>query len=202
MADGQVAFVDGNLENLNRGSGEVATDPGLAALPRSSGPVPAEPEPQAATDFAASNPYSPTPVLRQAPNASGRHPQYPMDDASNPSASSYQPAPPQRRSGLMMGLIIALILAAGGVAGFALWPRAGGLVLIDVPPELAKSVRVSINGDPVVINEVPFVAKVKPGPATIVINAPGFEPLIETVTVREGNELTQLTKQLKKKATE
>ena len=49
------------------------------------------------------------------------------------------------------------------------------------------------------IKEFPFIKAVPIGKATVMLKAAGYEPVVETVEVREGGEPAQLKKELKKK---
>ena len=63
---------------------------------------------------------------------------------------------------------------------------------------------VSVNGDQVTekdgspVKSWPHLHAVKAGTVTVLIKAKDYEPLIETVTVKEGGEYTKLTGHLRK----
>ncbi|HEY0883093.1 MAG TPA: PEGA domain-containing protein, partial [Archangium sp.] len=72
--------------------------------------------------------------------------------------------------------------------------------------EVAATATLNINGKPVVneqgapIREWPYIQQVPVGSVTVMVKAPGYEPLVETVTVVEGNVPAQLKNELKKKS--
>jgi hypothetical protein len=49
------------------------------------------------------------------------------------------------------------------------------------------------------IQEWPQIRTVPVGKVSVMLKAPGYEPLVETLDIREGNEPAQLKGELKKK---
>ncbi len=109
-----------------------------------------------------------------------------------------------------------LIIALAGIAAFLLVgvaaviflrPPPQGLLMVSVPDEAAATATLNINGKAVLneqgqpVHEWPHIQPVAVGQVTVMLKAPGYEPLIETVTVAEGNVPVQLKGELKKKAT-
>ncbi|MBX7114541.1 MAG: serine/threonine protein kinase [Myxococcaceae bacterium] len=92
------------------------------------------------------------------------------------------------------GLLSALLL---GVWLFSGPPN--GLLLIDLPLEAAKNVRININGEELQVAAWPLLRKEPSGKVTVMVVADGYETLLETVEVKPGNEYTQLKSKLVKK---
>lgn len=93
-------------------------------------------------------------------------------------------------------LIIALagivaLLSLGVVAAVLLRPPATGLVILTVPEGVKGSVEVQINGerisehDGAPLRDWPQVRTVKVGKAVVRLSAPGYEPVLEIVEVKE-----------------
>lgn len=108
-----------------------------------------------------------------------------------------------------------LILALAGIVAFLvvgvaavvfLKPAPQGLLMVNVPDAAAATATLNINGKAVLneqgqpVHEWPHIQPVPVGQVTVMIKAPGYEPLVETVTVAEGNVPAQLKGELKKKA--
>ena len=80
-----------------------------------------------------------------------------------------------------------------------------GLLMVDIPAGLEGKVRLNVNGkelledDGTPLKSWPQIREVPSGAATIMLKADGFETLVETVQIQPGNEVTQLTKALKKR---
>ncbi len=104
---------------------------------------------------------------------------------------------------VLVGIIAVLIIAVVAVMAFK--PPATGLVMINVPDGAAKSVTLNINGKVITdengkpITEWPQIRAVPVGKVTVMLKSPGYEALVETLDVREGNEPAQLKNELKKK---
>lgn len=107
----------------------------------------------------------------------------------------------------IVGVGLALVLTLVGVA-VALRPPAKGLLLIEVPSGASGQARVSLDGkdltepDGSPIKDWPQVREVTTGKHTVLIKAPGYEVITETVDVQEGNEPTVLKTTPKKKSAE
>jgi hypothetical protein len=105
----------------------------------------------------------------------------------------------------LAGIVAFLIVGVLGVV--LLKPAPTGLLMVVVPDEVAATATLNINGKPVVneqgqpIREWPYIQQVPVGSVTVMVKAPGYEPLVETVTVVEGNVPAQLKNELKKKST-
>ncbi len=102
-----------------------------------------------------------------------------------------------------VGIVVVLTLI--GVA-VAFKPKPRGLLFIDLPPAVAGKARVNINGaellepDGTPIRDWPQVREVPAGGTKVMVTAPGYEVLTETVEVKEGNEYSTLKGALKKKS--
>ncbi len=101
------------------------------------------------------------------------------------------------------GVMLALVL---GVAGaFALKGGAKGLLYVEIPPDAVAGVKVNINGKEIreendtQLKPGPHLVPVAAGKLTVMVVADGFETVIETVDVKEGNEYTRLITKMKKK---
>jgi hypothetical protein len=111
---------------------------------------------------------------------------------------------PQNNTRLIIALagIVALLLV-GVVAAVLLRPTPTGLLIINIPEDVQGKVMVQINGEAVTekdgapLKEWPAVRSVKVGRATVRLTAPGYEPLLEIVTVKE-NDPVELSKEMKK----
>jgi serine/threonine protein kinase len=112
--------------------------------------------------------------------------------------------PPPRNTALIIVLagIVALLLL-GVVAAVLLRPPATGILVVNVPPELRGAAVVSINGEPVTekdgapIKDWPLVRQVRTGKAVVRVSAPGYESVVDTVEVKDG-EPAELRKELRK----
>lgn len=111
----------------------------------------------------------------------------------------------QDNRGLVLGLAAVVALLIVGVVGVVLLkPAPKGLVMVVVPEEVVGRARLNINGEE--LTEVdgsplkvwPQMRQVPVGSATVMVTAPGYEPLIETVQVRRDSPAT-LEGALKKK---
>jgi hypothetical protein len=190
---------------------EVATDPGRPAM------QPGPPVISALSD------QPPRRITRNLPTAP---PPPPVLNVSSTSESSptlsgvgFQQSsqaltqvPPQQAapSGGNTKLIIALaaivaFLIVGVVGVIMLKPAATGLLMVNVPDAVAATATLNINGKPVLdeagqpIREWPQIRQLPVGKVTVMLKAPGYETLVETIEVREGNEPAQLKGELKKK---
>jgi eukaryotic-like serine/threonine-protein kinase len=120
--------------------------------------------------------------------------------------SLLNPMPDPSNAKLIVALAAIVAVLLVGVVGVVVFkPAATGLLIITVPDDVATSASLTINGQNVLddkgnpIREWPQVRLVPAGKVNVMVRAPGYEPLIETVTVLEGNEPTPLTKSLKKR---
>ena len=102
------------------------------------------------------------------------------------------------------GVVLALMLIVGAV--FALKGGTKGLLYVEIPSDATAGVTVNINGkeirgeDGVQLKPGPHLVPVASGKLTVMVVADGYETVIETVDVKEGNEYTRLiTKMTKKK---
>jgi hypothetical protein len=120
------------------------------------------------------------------------------------SAAMLPAVPAQNNTRLIIALagIVALLLV-GVVAAVLLRPTPTGLLIINIPEDVQGKVMVQINGEAVTekdgtpLKEWPAVRPVKVGRATVRLTAPGYEPLLEIVTVKE-QEPVELSKEMKK----
>ncbi len=92
--------------------------------------------------------------------------------------------------GLLAAVLLGLWLFGGPPAG---------LLLVDLPLEAAKNVRININGEELKVAAWPLLRKEPAGKVTVMVVADGYETLLETVDVKPGNEYTQLKSKLVKK---
>ncbi len=186
-----------NIRNRPAVVSEVATDPG--------------------------RPVMPPPVMHEQPRRQTRNlPPAPPPPVMNTSESSptlagvsqqtlqHVPQTVAPAAGGNTRLIIALaaivaFLIVGIVAVMALKPAPTGLLMITVPDAVATTVTLNIDGKAVTddqgnpIKEWPQMRALSVGKHTVMLTAPGYQPLMETLEVREGNEPTQLKNELKKK---
>jgi hypothetical protein len=165
---------------------ELSPDP-VEAGPAGGWGTPQEPVPTPRTSPAASAPRRP-PLRLEAPVP-----------ASQPVAASPGSAlePPRNTSLYIVLAGIVALLIIGVVMVVVLKPPATGILVIDVPTEARGSAQVSINGQPVPNAEWPMVRQVKVGKAVVLLSAPGYESVVETVEVKDS-EPAALQKELKK----
>lgn len=118
------------------------------------------------------------------------------------------PAPmPQSNARLfaVLGAVVALVVVGVG-ALIALRPPPEGLLLMELPADATGQVIINVNGtllskeqcgtDP---KPGPNLCKVVAGPAQVMITVPGYQPLVESVPVKEGtSEYSKLTKRFQK----
>jgi hypothetical protein len=211
---GQLAAPRG-LNIRNRGalpaeSQEFATDPGRPAVPPP--PMlsanPGEGRKITRGGLAAAPPqWSPSdtsPTLSAVGAQSGTNPSYQGLPQADGAAGN-----PNTKLIIALAAIVA-VLIIGVVAVVLLKPPATGLVMITVPDGAAATATLSINGEDVpvpttkdengkAVKEWPLIRAVPVGKITVALRAPGYDPVIETVEVREGGEPAQLKKELKKK---
>jgi len=101
------------------------------------------------------------------------------------------------------GVVLALLLATVGVV--SLRGGARGLLYIEIPSDATAGVQVNINGTPIKeeddtqLKPGPHLVPVAAGTLTVMVVADGYETVIETVEVKEGNEYTRLITKMKKK---
>jgi hypothetical protein len=182
------------------GGGEIATDPGRPAMARPGPPV-VEPPRKITRGMPAA---PPPPPMMSPSDTSPTLSAVQYQQTANTLAPIAQPAPQPATGGSNTKLIIALaaivaLLVVGVVGVVLLKPPPTGLLMITVPDGVATTATVSVNGKPLTEKEWPQIIPVTVGKATVMIKAPGYDPLIETVEVREGNEPAQLKQELKKK---
>jgi hypothetical protein len=189
-----------NIRN-GAGAGEIATDPGRPAMTRPAPPVMAPPEPRKITRGLPAVPPPPPTTSDTSPTLSAVNYQTAntLMPVTNPEHYA-QPAPPASNTRLIIALAAIVALLIVGVVGVVLLkPPASGLVMINVPDAVATSATVSINGKALTEKEWPQIISVPVGKVTVMVKAPGYEALVETLEVREGNEPAQLKQELKKK---
>ncbi len=185
-----------NIRNRPAVVSEVATDPGRPVLA--------------------------PPVMHEQPRRQPRNlppapPPLAMTSESSPtlagvSAQTLQQVPqaPAPAAPANTRLIIALaaivaFLIVGVVAVMAFKPLPTGLLMITVPDAVATTATLNIDSKAITddqgapIKEWPQMRSLPVGKHTVMLKAPGYEPLIETIEVREGNEPAQLKGELKKK---
>jgi eukaryotic-like serine/threonine-protein kinase len=135
----------------------------------------------------------------------------PEAEASNPdieAPSQESPALEERPASrwpmvLALMSLLSLVLAAGAFVVFRPVPK--GLLVIEIPEELSGQATLNVNGVNItdskgkLLTDWPHIEPVPAGKVTVKLAAPGYETLIETLTVPEGNEPTSLTKPFKKK---
>jgi eukaryotic-like serine/threonine-protein kinase len=140
------------------------------------------------------------------------------DEASEPAAeashpdreepSHQAPALEERASSrwpmvLALMTLLLLVLAAG--AFVVSRPAPKGLLVVEIPEDLSGQATLNVNGINItdsngkLLTDWPHIEPVPAGTVTVKLAAPGYETLIETLTVPEGNEPTSLTKPFKKK---
>jgi len=104
--------------------------------------------------------------------------------------------------GVVGGLAVVLIAV---IAIFALRGGAKGLLYVEIPSDAVSGVKVNINGkdireeDDKPLKPGPHLVPVAAGKLTVMVVADGYDTVIETVDVKEGNEYTRLITKMKKK---
>jgi serine/threonine protein kinase len=183
---------------------DMATDPGRPAMqPPVVGPPVLTPEPRRQTRGQMSAVPPPPPPVPSDTSPTLNQVGY----QSQVGLTQVQPPAPAGNTKLIIALagIIAFLIV--GVVGVVLLkPAPTGLLMITVPDEVAATASLNINGKPVLndqgtpIREWPHIQQVPVGQVTVMVKAPGYEPLVETVVVAEGNVPAQLKNELKKKS--
>lgn len=195
---------------------EFATDPGRPAVPPPGPPMLSQ-DPFGGRKITRGGvPAAPPPVMSPSDTSptlsavqSGTNPSY----QQLPTAVSGPPVANNNNKLIIALAAIVAVLIIGVVAVVLLKPPATGLVMINVPDGAAATATLSINGEDVkipttkddegkTVKEWPYIRAVSVGKVTIVLKAPGYEPVIETIDVKEGGEPAQLKKELKKKGSE
>ena len=147
-----------------------------------------------------------------APMLSNENSSPPRSAISDQSQQSLSHVPPTvgAAAGANNKLIIALtaivaLLIVGVVAVVLLKPDATGLLMISVPDAVAITATLNIDGKAILddsgnaLKEWPQMRALPVGKHAVLLRAPGYETLMETIEVREGNEPAQLKGELKKK---
>ena len=179
---------------------EAATDPGRPAV--APPPMLHQPEPRRVTR---NLPPAPPPQLTSdtSPTLLGVNYQAQASLAEAPAVPSG--ANTNTRLIIALAGIVALLIV-GLVGVMVMKPAPTGLLMITVPDAVANTVTLNINGTQITdeqgnpIKEWPQMRAVPVGKVTVMLKAPGYEPLIEVVDVKEGNEPAQLKKEMKKKS--
>ncbi|MDP2273056.1 MAG: protein kinase [Archangium sp.] len=189
-----------NIRNRPAVVSEVATDPGRPVMPP---PVMHEqPRRQTRNLPPAPPPPPPPPVMtsESSPTLAAVSQQTLQHVPQAPAPA----APGNTRLIIALAAIVAFLIV-GIVAVMVLKPAATGLLMITVPDAVATTATLNIDskaitddqGNP--IKEWPQMRALPVGKHTVMLKAPGYEPLVEIIDVREGNEPTQLKGELKKK---
>ena len=194
-----------NIRNRPAVVSEVATDPGRPAM---APPVMQQQgEPRRQTRNMPPVP-PPPPVLssESSPTLSGVG-NYPSQHSMQAVQTVVSPPQPATNTRLIIALAaIVAFLIVGVVAVVLLKPAATGLLMINVPDAVATTATLNIDSKPIhdeqgnPLKEWPQMRALSVGKHTIMLKAPGYETLVETVEVREGNEPAQLKGELKKKS--
>jgi hypothetical protein len=226
VADGAGSFDDQtnpgpvNVNVRNRApSGEVATDPLHQASPRpgSMGNIPSFFDDGPPTDAGVMPRLSPggrpppvpyqsdtSPTLSPVAHQMGYRPPPPV-----PTQMGLEPVPAANNTRLIAAILGGALILAIAIVSAVLLMRGGGggphgLLMLDLPPEVAGKARVVVNGkeltedDGTPIRLFPAMREVPAGKVSVLITAPGYDTLKETLDVREGNEFSELTQKLKK----
>ena len=201
-----------NIRNPRPVVSDIATDPGRPAMQPPGPPVlaPTSEPPRRITRSMPPAP-PPPPVLNSPPTSESSPTLSGVGFQQSSQGLTQVPPPAPAEGGGNTKLIIALaaivaFLIIGVVAVMMLKPAATGLLMINVPDSVATTATLNINGKPVLdesgqpIREWPQIRQLPVGKVTVMLKAPGYEPLIETIEVREGNEPAQLKGELKKKS--
>jgi serine/threonine protein kinase len=198
-----------NILNSREPGQDLATDPGRPALARPepmAPPVMAPPEPRRNTRGLPVAPPPPPPMMAPSDTSPTLAA---VGGGYQQTNQSLQPIAPPAQSNTKLIIALAAIVAlliVGVVGVIVLKPAPTGLIMINVPEAVATTATLNINGKPVTdeqgnpIHEWPQIRTVPVGKVTVMLKAPGYEALVETVDVREGNEPAQLKGELKKKA--
>jgi hypothetical protein len=159
-------------------------------------PVPSDDGPSTDTHSAADLPPQAAPPERKRRTMQSMHKLQPVS-ATSPAVV---PAASGGSSKALIAVIVVctLLIVAAVVGVFVIKPGPTGLVLIDVPAQ-GQVIEVSVNGEVVAgVTSWPHLQKVKAGKASVLIKVKGYEPLLETVVVKETGEVAKLTQQFKK----
>ena len=194
-----------NIRNRAPVVSEVATDPGRPAMGHGVNIPPSEPRRGTRTLPPVLQAPPPPPVLSNESSPT-------LSAVSYQSQQSLQHVPPTvgAAGGANTKLIIALaaivaLLIVGVVGVVLLKPAATGLLMITVPDAVAATATLNIDSKAILddsgnaIKEWPQMRALPVGKHTVMLKAPGYETLVETIEVREGNEPAQLKGELKKK---
>ena len=188
-----------NMRNRPAVVSEVATDPGRPAL---APPVMHE-QPRRQTRN-----LPPAPVQAAAPPLMTSESSPTLAGVPHQTLQHVPPIAPPAQGNTRLIVALAAIVAfliLGIVAVMAFTPTATGLLMINVPDAVATTATLNIDGKAITddqghpIKEWPQMRALPVGKHTVMLKAPGHEPLIETIEVREGNEPAQLKGELKKK---
>ncbi len=185
-----------NIRNRPAVVSEVATDPGRPVMPP---PVMHE-QPRRQTRNLPPAPPPPVMTSESSPTLAAVSQQTLQHVPQAPAPA----APGNTRLIIALAAIVAFLIL-GIVAVMVLKPAATGLLMINVPDAVATTATLNIDGKAVTddqgnpIKEWPQMRALPVGKHTVMLKAPGYEVLMETLEVREGNEPTQLKGELKKK---
>lgn len=195
------------LNRTGEPSPDIATDPGRPALARPEVPGPPVMSPAEPRRNTRGMQAAPPPPPVMSPSDTSPTLSAVQYSQTNQSMAAVPVAPAQSNTKLIIALAAIVALLIVGVVGvMVLKPAATGLVMINVPEAVANTATLSINGKPVTdeqgnpIKEWPQIRTVPVGKAFVMLKAPGYETLAETLDIREGNEPAQLKGELKKKA--
>ncbi len=190
-----------NVRNRPAVVSEVATDPGRPALAAQPVMIAQEPRRPPTRNVPV---VPPPPMLsdESSPTLSGVANTYPSQ-----TIASVPPVVPATNTRLIIALAaIVAFLIVGVVAVVLLKPAATGLLMINVPDAVFTTATLNIDSRPVLddqgnpLKEWPQMRSLSVGKHAVMLKAPGYETLVETVEVREGNEPAQLKGELKKKS--
>jgi serine/threonine protein kinase len=122
--------------------------------------------------------------------------------ASHPGNESSQVTrAPQKQGGGLKYVLFAVLglVVLGGAAVGAKLALGGpeGVLVIDLDNRLAGKVSVNINGEEMLeadkspLKSFPVMRKIKAGQAAVLVKADGYEPVVDSVNVKEGTDLTR-----------
>ena len=191
-----------NIRNRPAGGSDLATDPGRPAMGHGVNIPPSEPRRAPTRSLQPVPPPPPVLTSESSPTLAGVN--YQSQALQPVQTGVAPPAGANNRLIIALAAIVALLIV--GVVGVVLLkPAATGLLMISVPDAVATTATLNIDSKAVLdeqgnaIKEWPQMRALPVGKHTVMLKAPGYATLVETIEVREGNEPAQLKGELKKK---
>ncbi len=132
------------------------------------------------------------------------------EDFTSPQRPSMRPTTPvpalaekgagQSLTKILAVVAVALLLVVSGVGVVMLRGPGEGFLYVEVPAELHGKARLTINGEDLGTNvSWPYFQKVKAGPTAVLILAEGYEPVVKSVEVVKGTDITRVVPSFEKR---